>query len=125
MELLNQSNYKVWKTCMESYLVGENLCSKAAKKSIEEMIRVYGSGSYVGVETSQEIDSVFLDNITVGKLRERWSLKTQQGDNLHGSIDDEESLSFEEPRGVRKILLRFSPRRGSKLRLSSSTTSVG
>ncbi|XP_059284866.1 uncharacterized protein LOC132038166 [Lycium ferocissimum] len=25
MELLNQSNYKIWKTCMESYLVGENL----------------------------------------------------------------------------------------------------
>ncbi|GKV36582.1 hypothetical protein SLEP1_g44695 [Rubroshorea leprosula] len=25
MELLNQSNYNVWKTCMESYLVGEDL----------------------------------------------------------------------------------------------------
>ncbi|XP_009790200.1 uncharacterized protein [Nicotiana sylvestris] len=25
MELLNQSNYKVWKTCMESYLVGDDL----------------------------------------------------------------------------------------------------
>ncbi|KAI4357182.1 hypothetical protein L6164_001148 [Bauhinia variegata] len=25
MELLNQSNYKVWKTCMESYLIGEDL----------------------------------------------------------------------------------------------------
>ncbi|KAI4357175.1 hypothetical protein L6164_001141 [Bauhinia variegata] len=25
MELLNQSNYKVWKTCMESYLIGESL----------------------------------------------------------------------------------------------------
>ncbi|XP_060195456.1 uncharacterized protein LOC132624744 [Lycium barbarum] len=25
MEMLNQSNYKVWKTCMESYLVGEDL----------------------------------------------------------------------------------------------------
>lgn len=25
MELLNQSNYRVWKTCMESYLVGEDL----------------------------------------------------------------------------------------------------
>ena len=25
MELLNQFNYKVWKACMESYLVGENL----------------------------------------------------------------------------------------------------
>ncbi|KAF3631452.1 Protein OSCA1 [Capsicum annuum] len=25
MKLLNQSNYKVWKTCMESYLVGEDL----------------------------------------------------------------------------------------------------
>ncbi|KAH0643720.1 hypothetical protein KY290_033434 [Solanum tuberosum] len=25
MELLNQSYYKVWKTCMESYLVGEVL----------------------------------------------------------------------------------------------------
>ncbi|XP_016498615.1 uncharacterized protein LOC107817324 [Nicotiana tabacum] len=25
MELLNQSNYKVWKSCMESYLVGEDL----------------------------------------------------------------------------------------------------
>ncbi|XP_060190669.1 uncharacterized protein LOC132619940 [Lycium barbarum] len=25
MELLNQSNYKVWKTCLESYLVGEDL----------------------------------------------------------------------------------------------------
>ncbi|KAI4357475.1 hypothetical protein L6164_001423 [Bauhinia variegata] len=25
MELLNQSNYKVWKTCMVSYLIGEDL----------------------------------------------------------------------------------------------------
>ncbi|KAH0740723.1 hypothetical protein KY290_033766 [Solanum tuberosum] len=25
MELLNQSNYKVWKTCMKSYHVGEDL----------------------------------------------------------------------------------------------------
>ncbi|GKV48208.1 hypothetical protein SLEP1_g55034 [Rubroshorea leprosula] len=25
MELLNQSNYNVWKTCMESYLIGEDL----------------------------------------------------------------------------------------------------
>ncbi|KAL3522092.1 hypothetical protein ACH5RR_014926 [Cinchona calisaya] len=25
MELLNQSNYKVWRSCMESYLVGEDL----------------------------------------------------------------------------------------------------
>ncbi|XP_060190456.1 uncharacterized protein LOC132619627 [Lycium barbarum] len=25
MELLNQSNYNVWKTCMDSYLVGEDL----------------------------------------------------------------------------------------------------
>ncbi|KAG6523740.1 hypothetical protein ZIOFF_013618 [Zingiber officinale] len=25
LELLNQSNYRIWKTCMESYLVGEDL----------------------------------------------------------------------------------------------------
>ncbi|XP_077246122.1 uncharacterized protein LOC143885988 [Tasmannia lanceolata] len=25
IELLNQSNYKIWRTCMESYLVGEDL----------------------------------------------------------------------------------------------------
>ena len=25
IEVLNQSNYKVWRTCMESYLVGEDL----------------------------------------------------------------------------------------------------
>lgn len=25
MEVLNQSNYKIWRTCMESYLVGEDL----------------------------------------------------------------------------------------------------
>ncbi|PKI76055.1 hypothetical protein CRG98_003605 [Punica granatum] len=25
IELLNESNYKVWRTCMESYLVGEDL----------------------------------------------------------------------------------------------------
>lgn len=25
MELLNQSNYKIWRTCMKSYLVGEDL----------------------------------------------------------------------------------------------------
>jgi len=25
IELLNQSNYRVWRTCMESYLVGEDL----------------------------------------------------------------------------------------------------
>ncbi|KAH0641105.1 hypothetical protein KY285_037691 [Solanum tuberosum] len=113
---------------LEAELYGQSSAissSKAAKKSIKEMIKEYGSGSYVGVETSQDIDSVSLDNIIIGKLRERGSLKTQQGDNLHGSIDDKESLSFEEARGVRKILLRFSPRCGSKLRLSSSTTSVG
>ncbi|KAH0730992.1 hypothetical protein KY289_002180 [Solanum tuberosum] len=98
--------------------------SEAAKIFINEMIRVYGSGSYVGVESSHEIDNVSLDNIIVEKLRERGSLRTQQGDNLHGSTNNEESLSFEEARGVRKKLLRFSPRRSSKLRLSSSTTSV-
>jgi len=25
IEVLNQSNYKVWTTCMESYLIGEDL----------------------------------------------------------------------------------------------------
>ena len=25
IEVLNQSNYKVWRTCMESYLIGEDL----------------------------------------------------------------------------------------------------
>jgi len=25
IELLNQSNYRVWRTCVESYLVGEDL----------------------------------------------------------------------------------------------------
>jgi len=25
IEILNQSNYKVWRTCMESYLIGEDL----------------------------------------------------------------------------------------------------
>ena len=25
VELLNQSNYKVWKICMESYIIGEDL----------------------------------------------------------------------------------------------------
>ena len=25
IEVLNNSNYKVWKTCMESYLLGEDL----------------------------------------------------------------------------------------------------
>ena len=53
------------------------------------MIREYNNRSYVGVETSQEIDSASLDNIIVEKLRERGSLKTQQGDNSHGSIIDE------------------------------------
>ena len=38
-----------------------------AKKSIEEMIDEYDSGSYVGLETSQEIDSIFLDNIIIKK----------------------------------------------------------
>ncbi|KAH0642617.1 hypothetical protein KY290_034208 [Solanum tuberosum] len=99
--------------------------SEAPKKSIEEMIREYSSRLCVGVATSQEIDSVSLDKIIVEKLRERESLRTQQGDNLHGLTDDEESLSFEEARGVRKKLPRFLPRCGSKLRLSSSTTSVG
>ncbi|KAH0779079.1 hypothetical protein KY290_005506 [Solanum tuberosum] len=64
-------------------------------------------------------------NTTVGKLRKRGSLSTQQRDNSHGSITDEESSSFEEPRGLRKKLLRSSPRQGAKLRLSSSVTSVG
>uniref|UniRef100_M1DN96 Uncharacterized protein n=1 Tax=Solanum tuberosum TaxID=4113 RepID=M1DN96_SOLTU len=90
--------------------------SEAAKISIEEMVREYGSRFYVSVETLQEIDSVSLDKIIVKKLRERGSLKTLQGDNLHGLTDDEESLSFEEARGARKKLLRFLPRCGSKLR---------
>ena len=63
--------------------------SEAAKKYIKEIIREYDSRSYVGVKTSQEIDSASLDNIIVEKLRERGSLKTQQGDNSHGSIIDE------------------------------------
>ncbi|KAH0714401.1 hypothetical protein KY284_007306 [Solanum tuberosum] len=67
-----------------------DMISEAAKKSIEEMIREYDSGSYVGVETSNEIDSVSLDNIIVENLRERGSLRTQQGDNLYGSTNDEE-----------------------------------
>ncbi|KAH0705080.1 hypothetical protein KY289_010156 [Solanum tuberosum] len=65
------------------------------------------------------------DSTTAGKLRERGSLGTQRRDNSHGSFDNGKSLSFDEARGVRKKLLRSSPRRGSKLRLSSSTTSVG
>ena len=77
------------------------------------------------LETSQDIDSSSLDNIIVEKLRERGSLRTQQGDNLHGSTDSEIFLSFEEERGVQKKMLRFSPKRVSKLHLSSSTTSVG
>ncbi|KAH0676665.1 hypothetical protein KY285_024466 [Solanum tuberosum] len=91
--------------------------SEAANKSIEEMIRENGSGSYVGVDTSQESE--------VEKLRERGSSETQQRDNLHGPFDNGKSLSFEEARGVQKKILRFSPRRSSKLRLSSSVTSVG
>ncbi|WMV15303.1 hypothetical protein MTR67_008688 [Solanum verrucosum] len=79
------------------------MISEAAKKSIEETIREYDSGSYVSVETSQEIDSVSLDNIIVEKLRERGSLRTQQGDNLYRSTDDEEFLSFEK-KGSRVIL---------------------
>uniref|UniRef100_M1DWY1 Uncharacterized protein n=1 Tax=Solanum tuberosum TaxID=4113 RepID=M1DWY1_SOLTU len=90
--------------------------SEASKKSIEEIIREYGNGSDVGIETSHEIDNISLDNIIVEKLRERGSLRTQQGDNLHGSTDGEKSLSFEEGRGVRKKMLRVSPRCGSKLR---------
>ena len=89
------------------------------------MIREYNNRSYVGVETSQEIDSASLDNIIVEKLRERWSLRTQKGDNLHRSTDGEDSLSFEERSGAQKKIFRFSPSRSSKLRLSSSTTSVG
>ena len=53
------------------------------------MIIEYDSRAYVGIETSQEINSVSLDNIIVNKLRERGSLRTQQGDNLHGSTDSE------------------------------------
>lgn len=25
LELLNQTNYKIWRTCVESYLIGEDL----------------------------------------------------------------------------------------------------
>ncbi|KAH0708313.1 hypothetical protein KY284_009740 [Solanum tuberosum] len=71
------------------------------------------------------IIDVSLDSTTAGKLRERGSLGTQRRDNSHGSFDNGKSLSFDEARRVRKKLLRSSPRRGSKLRLSSSTTSVG
>ena len=45
--------------------------SEAAKTSIHEIRREYRSGSYVGVETSQEIDSASLDNIIVEKFGER------------------------------------------------------
>ena len=43
--------------------------SEATKKYIKEMIREYDSRSYVGVETSQKIDSSSLGNIIVEKLR--------------------------------------------------------
>lgn len=69
------------------------------------------------IEVSRTKD---LDNIIIEKLRKKGSLRTQQGDNFHGSITNEESSSIEEPRGLRKKL-----RHGAKLRLSSSTTSVG
>uniref|UniRef100_M1DYH8 Uncharacterized protein n=1 Tax=Solanum tuberosum TaxID=4113 RepID=M1DYH8_SOLTU len=65
------------------------------------------------------------DSTTAGKLRERRSLGTQRRDNSHGSFNNGKSLSFDEARGVPKKFLRSSPRRGSKLRLSSSTTSMG
>ena len=68
--------------------------SEAPKKYIKEMIREYDSRSYVGVETSQKIDSACFDNIIVEKLREMGSLRTQQGYNIHGSSDGEKSLSF-------------------------------
>ena len=50
----------------------------------DDIIREYDNGSYVSVETSQEIDIVSLENIIVEKLRERRSLRTQQGETLHG-----------------------------------------
>uniref|UniRef100_M1DLH3 Uncharacterized protein n=1 Tax=Solanum tuberosum TaxID=4113 RepID=M1DLH3_SOLTU len=68
---------------------------------------------------------VYPNSPTIGKLRKRGSLSTQQGDNSHGSITYEESSSFEEPRGLQKKLLRSSPRNGAKHHLSSSATSVG
>ncbi|KAH0639090.1 hypothetical protein KY285_035676 [Solanum tuberosum] len=74
---------------------------------------------------NSSIADVCPDSTIVGKLRKKGSLRTQQGDNSHGSITDEESSSFEEPRVLRKMLLRSSPRHGAKLRLSSSTASVG
>ena len=58
--------------------------AETPKISIDEIIREYDNGSYVSVETSQEIDIVSLENIIVQKLRERGSLRTQQGETLHG-----------------------------------------
>ena len=58
--------------------------AETPKISIDEIIREYDNGSYVSVETSQEIDIVSLENIIVEKLRERRSLRTQQGETLHG-----------------------------------------
>ena len=65
--------------------------SEGAEISINEMIKEYYSGSYVGIDISQEIDTVSLDNIIVEKLRERaGGLRNQQGDTLHGSTDNED-----------------------------------
>ena len=89
------------------------------------MIKEYGCGFNVDVETLVKIDSIFLDNIVVEKLRERGSSWNQQGDNLHGSFDKGKSLSFESTRGVWKKLSRFSPWCCSKLLLRSSMTMSG
>ncbi|KAH0775852.1 hypothetical protein KY290_007263 [Solanum tuberosum] len=120
--------------------------SKVDKHIIEELERKYDDeeantndiSQYYGVASEEacskilsirvpnlSIIDVSPDSTTAGKLRERGSLGTQRRDNSDGSFDNRKSLSFDESRGVRKKLLRSSPRRGSKLRLSSSTTSVG
>uniref|UniRef100_M1DLP9 CCHC-type domain-containing protein n=1 Tax=Solanum tuberosum TaxID=4113 RepID=M1DLP9_SOLTU len=111
----------------DQFITKSNEATDPNKISLVYGDALEGTGSTIlnrKVSNLSVID-VYPNSTTVGKLRKRGSLRTQQGDNSHGSITDEKSSSIEEPKGLRKKLLRSSPRHGAKLRLSSSATSVG
>lgn len=65
-----------------------------ADKLIMEEIKTKfdGGSSYYSVEASQIIEVASSDNATVGKLRERGSPRTHQGDNLHVSERPHENI---------------------------------
>ncbi|KAF3666326.1 hypothetical protein FXO37_10615 [Capsicum annuum] len=105
--------------------------------TIEELDRKSSGGYYYGAEASQKIEYQIviksneedgIDEIFscygVSSKRRKGELRSQHHKTQQGQIDDGKSSSLEKERGVGGKLLGFSPRHRSKLRLSSSATSL-